>query len=105
MIRLIALGCHQCQRNDIKKNGIKRKGINKSLKRQRGMALFVTLTMVVIILLVMGTISYQQQLDFKRSSQMLLSDQVVLLALSGESWAKKILLEDARDNQTVRRKT
>jgi len=48
----------------------------------------------------MGTISYQQQLDFKRSSQVLLSDQVVLLALSGESWAKKILLEDARDNQT-----
>ena len=66
---------------------------------QRGMALFVTLVMVVIILLIMGTISYRQQLDFKRSSQMLLSDQVVLLALSGESWAKKILLEDARDNQ------
>lgn len=75
-------------------------GVNASFQRQRGMALFVTLIMVVIILSIMGTISYQQQLDFKRSSQVLLSDQVVLLALSGESWAKKILLEDARDNQT-----
>lgn len=78
----------------------KRNGIDTALQRQRGIALFVTLIMVVIILLIMGTISYQQQLDFKRSSQMLLSDQVVLLALSGESWAKKILLEDVRDNQT-----
>lgn len=77
-----------------------RKRLHASPVRQCGMALFVTLIMVVIILLIMGTISYQQQLDFKRSSRMLLSDQVVLLALSGESWARKILLEDARDNQT-----
>lgn len=76
----------------------KAKGL--TMQPQRGMALFVTLIMVVIILLIMSSISYQQQLDFKRSSQMLLSDQVVLLALSGESWAKKILLEDLRDNQT-----
>ena len=76
------------------------RSINFSPGPQRGMALFVTLIMVVVILLIMGTISYQQQLDFKRSSQMLLSDQVVLLALSGESWAKKILRDDAQDNQT-----
>lgn len=67
---------------------------------QRGMALFVTLVMVVVILLIMAGIAYQQQLDFKRSSQVLISDQVVLLALSGESWAKKILRDDAEDNQS-----
>ncbi len=66
---------------------------------QRGMALVVTLIMVVVMLLVMASITYQQQLDFKRSSQALLADQVLLLALSGESWSRKILRDDARENQ------
>ena len=58
------------------------------------MAMLVALIMVTLILLIMASISYQQQLDFKRSSQILISDQVILLALSGESWAKKILADD-----------
>ncbi len=66
---------------------------------QSGMALVVTLIMVVVMLLVMASITYQQQLDFKRSSQALLADQVLLLALSGESWSRKILRDDARENQ------
>lgn len=77
----------------------KKHGLNLLPSRQRGMALVVIVIMTTVIMLIMGTVTYQQQLDFKRSSQILLSNQVVLLALSGESWAKKILLEDARDNQ------
>jgi len=71
--------------------------MNSMPGRQNGIALFVTMVMVTIMLLIMVSIAYQEQLDFKRSSQMLISDQVVLLALSGESWAKKLLKDDEKD--------
>ncbi|MEQ9208915.1 MAG: type II secretion system minor pseudopilin GspK [Pseudomonadales bacterium] len=64
---------------------------------QKGVALFVTLVMVTVMLLILATISYRHQLDFRRSSQVLITDQVVLLALSGESWIKKLLADDDND--------
>ena len=63
-------------------------------RRQEGVALFVTLVMVTVMLLIMATVSYRHQLDFRRSSQVLITDQVVLLALSGESWIKRLLADD-----------
>ncbi|MBC6427644.1 MAG: type II secretion system minor pseudopilin GspK [Cellvibrionales bacterium] len=68
--------------------------------RQSGMALLVTLIMITVMLAVLTSIAYRQALDFKRSSRALLADQILLLALSGESWSKKILLDDAADNSS-----
>lgn len=70
-------------------------------KRQKGIALFVTLVMVTVMLLILATISYRHQLDFRRSSQVLITDQVVLLALSGESWIKKLLADDDNDYDSL----
>ncbi len=70
-------------------------------KHQEGVALFVILVMVTVMLMILATISYRHQLDFRRSSQVLITDQVVLLALSGESWIKRLLADDDNDYDSL----
>ena len=74
--------------------------IRKGPASQRGVALFVTLIMITLILMTMATLSYQHQLEFRRNAHAYSSEQVLLLVLSGESWAKKTLLDDSNNNST-----
>lgn len=67
-------------------------------KRQQGVALFVTIVLVTVILIIASTLTYRHQLNSVRSSHALISEQAVLLALSAESWAKSILRNDAANN-------
>jgi len=68
--------------------------------QQSGVALFVTIVMVTIILIVASTLAYRHELNAVRNSQAMVSEQAILLALSAESWAKSILLDDAANNDT-----
>lgn len=68
--------------------------------RQSGVALFVTIVMVTVILIVASTLAYRHELNSVRNSQAMVSEQAILLALSAESWAKSILLDDLANNNT-----
>ena len=64
------------------------------------MALFVTIVLVTVILVIASTLAYRHELNSVRNSRAMVSEQAILLALSAESWAKSILREDAADNDT-----
>ena len=68
--------------------------------QQKGVALFVTLVLVTIMLIVASTLAYRFELHASRNASAMISEQAILLALSAESWAKSILRDDAADNNT-----
>lgn len=70
------------------------------LGRQDGAALFVTIVLVTVGLVIAGTLTYRHQLNITRNIKAMNSEQAILLALSAESWAKSILRQDAQDNDT-----
>ncbi|NIB41418.1 type II secretion system minor pseudopilin GspK [Pseudomaricurvus alkylphenolicus] len=66
--------------------------VNKS--PQSGFALLGVLFLITVILLTLGSLFYRHQLDISRTARALTSEQAILLALSGENWAKQVLLDD-----------
>lgn len=68
--------------------------------RQEGFALLAVLIFSGLCLLMISQISYRHQLEKSASSRALVHDQSILLALSAESWARRLLEDDAADNQT-----
>lgn len=64
---------------------------------QRGMALLAMLILSGILMLVMTGIFYRHQLDLAQVHRVYTGEQAALLALSGESWAMRILRDDARN--------
>ena len=68
--------------------------------KQSGIALLAVLILTTICLLLISQISYRHQLDQSASSRSMIQDQSILLALSAESWARRMLQDDATDNQT-----
>ncbi len=69
-------------------------------RRQEGFALLAVLIFSGLCLLMISQISYRHQLEKSTSSRALIQDQSILLALSAESWARRVLVDDAEDNQT-----
>ena len=67
--------------------------------RQNGFALLAVLILAGLCLLMISQISYRHQLEKSATTRSLLQDQTILLALSAESWARRLLLDDAADNQ------
>lgn len=65
--------------------------------RQSGMALLAMLILSAILMLVMTGIFYRHQLDLAQVHRIYTGEQAALLALSGESWATRILRDDARN--------
>lgn len=66
---------------------------------QRGMALLAMLILSGILMLVMTGIFYRHQLDLAEVRRIYTGEQAALLALSGESWATRILRDDARNTE------
>jgi general secretion pathway protein K len=61
---------------------------------QRGVALIIALLVVAIVTLVAVTMANRQQLDIRRTANLLHYEQAYLYALGAESWVRRILRDD-----------
>ncbi|MGB2287684.1 MAG: type II secretion system minor pseudopilin GspK, partial [Porticoccaceae bacterium] len=68
--------------------------------RQSGVALLAALILMLAVVMVMGNIFYRHQIDITQAAASVHSDQALLLAMSGESWARQ-LLSDQEDDREV----
>ena len=62
--------------------------------RQAGVALLAALILIMALVFILGNIFYRHQIDISQTSQALYMDQALLLALSGENWARQMLEDD-----------
>lgn len=69
-------------------------------RRQTGVALLATLILILALTLILGNIFYRHQIDVSQATGSLHGDQAVLLAISGENWARD-LLSAANDDITT----
>ncbi len=65
---------------------------------QSGVALITALLVVAIVTVIATGMATRQQLDIRRSANILDRDQAYLLALGVESWGRSILIQDRREN-------
>jgi len=68
--------------------------------RQSGVALLAALILMLAVVMVIGNIFYRHQIDITQAAASVHSDQALLLAMSGESWARQ-LLSDQEDDREV----
>ena len=68
--------------------------------RQSGVALLAALILMLAVVMVIGNIFYRHQIDITQAAASVHSDQALLLAISGESWARQ-LLSDQEDDRAV----
>lgn len=66
----------------------------QSINKQSGVVLVMVLVSVTVIMITVATLSFQHQLEIKRASRQLISEQAFLLGLSSENWWKTRLVED-----------
>lgn len=69
-----------------------------NLTPQSGVALITALLVVAIVTVIATGMASRQQLDIRRSGNVLDHDQAYLFALGVESWGRSILSQDRRDN-------
>ncbi|MDG1494436.1 MAG: type II secretion system minor pseudopilin GspK [Porticoccaceae bacterium] len=69
-------------------------------RQQSGVALLATLILILALTLILGNIFYRHQIDVSQATGSLHGDQAVLLAISGENWARD-LLSVANDDTTT----
>ena len=74
--------------------------INKVPSQQQGVALLAAIILMLAITLIMTNIFYRHQIDVSQATASLHTDQALLIALSGEGWARELLEEDSRNPQT-----
>ncbi|MFZ5594437.1 MAG: type II secretion system minor pseudopilin GspK [Pseudomonadota bacterium] len=67
---------------------------------QSGVALITALLVTAIVVVIAVSMTSRQQLDIRRSANVLEGDQAYLLALGVESWALGVLAQDQRDNKS-----
>jgi len=70
------------------------------LHLQKGVALLTALFVVVLTTMIAVAMTTRQQLDIRRTANILNNDQAYLYALGAESWAQRILARDG-ENGTV----
>ena len=64
--------------------------------RQQGVALITALLIAALVTVAAVAMASRQQLDIRRTGNMLEADQAYLYALAGEAWAEQMLLEDKK---------
>lgn len=69
------------------------------IAEQRGVAIITALLIVAIATTVSVTISTRLQLDVRRTGNIIAGDQAYLYTLAAESWSRRILREDRKNNQ------
>ena len=74
--------------------------IKKGPSQQSGVALLAAIVLMLAITLILTNIFYRHQIDVSQATMALHTDQALLIAMSGEGWAREILEEDSRNPQT-----
>ncbi len=72
---------------------------NQNLGTQHGVALITALLVVALATITAVAMTTRQQLDIRRTANVLNGEQAYLYALGAESWVKRILLRDAKHNR------
>lgn len=67
--------------------------------QQRGVALITALLIAALVTVVAVAMASRQQLDVRRTGNMLEADQAYLYALAAESWVTQVLKEDKQKTQ------
>ena len=68
--------------------------------RQKGIALLTVLLVVVLATIAAVAMTSRQQMDIRRTENILRNDQIHLYLLGAEDWAKQILAKDVEDSTT-----
>lgn len=68
------------------------------MRSQSGVALITAMLVTAIVVVIAVSMATRQQLDIRRSANVLEGDQAYLFALGVESWALGILAQDRRDS-------
>ncbi|HEC85905.1 MAG TPA: general secretion pathway protein GspK [Thioploca sp.] len=66
---------------------------------QQGVALITALLVVALATIAAVAMTARQQLDIRRTANVINGEQAYMYALGVESWAKRILLRDGKNNQ------
>jgi len=69
-------------------------------RHQTGVALLAALILMLALVITMGNIFYRHQIDVSQATGSRHTDQAILLAISGENWARQ-LLSDSSDDRGV----
>jgi general secretion pathway protein K len=72
---------------------------NIRLKRQRGVALITAIIVVSIASVAAVAMTHELQLNIRRSSNILASDQGFLYTLGSEGWSRGMLIRDLKNNK------
>ena len=68
-------------------------------KQQEGIALITAMLIVSLIVITAATLATQQELDIRRTGNVLAQEQAWLYAVGIEDWAKGVLKQDAKDSK------
>lgn len=68
-------------------------------RRQSGVALVTALIIVALVTVITVSAASEQQLELRRTANVIEGDRAYLFALGAEAWATQVLSKDARDNQ------
>jgi len=68
--------------------------------RQKGVALLTVLLVVVLATIAAVGMTSRQQIDIRRTENILRNEQIYFYLLGAEDWAKQILAQDSKDNTT-----
>lgn len=71
-----------------------------SLEPQRGVALITALLVIALVTVAAVAMASRQQVDIRRSANIIDADQAYELALGVEAWAEDLLAADLRSNKT-----
>jgi general secretion pathway protein K len=74
-----------------------RRHASQPLKPQAGVALLAALILMLALVITMGDIFYRHQIDISQATGARHTDQAILLAISGENWARQLLSDNADD--------
>jgi general secretion pathway protein K len=68
--------------------------------RQRGVALLTAILITALVTVIAVAMASQQQLDIRRTENIMDADRAYVFGLGVESWARQILARDRRNSQT-----
>jgi len=71
----------------------------KILIRQQGVALITVLLIVALATIAAVAMTTRQQLDIRRTANVINGEQAYMYALGGENWVKRILRRDGKQNR------
>ena len=81
-----------------------RRGHSPAGQRQQGLDLIIAILAVSMAALAATAMASRQQVDIRRTSNILHMDQANLYVFGGEAWASRILRQDRKNNNTDSRK-